>query len=305
MRRPQHPPREKVQISDSQVKNHNRCARRWAYQSVMKIDPPGEDKWNLIYGSGVHEGLEQLHRGNTLAGAITKGCGALKEDGKGEETQDMFDMLPAMLDGYTRHFLPQFSNYWMTGTTAAGEPTTEVWFEHLLDPYVEFRGKRDLFCVSRNDANHTLMADFKTTSQKDGGELGMTVLKNPQLARYCVSYCRQEFQWPKQVALIFLQKPKLKNFQSVLSAMRENPQLYSMKSEPVTPAFAEFALALEQVDLATGHQMYSIQRGYDERGLDAIDRVPANFDNCRMYGRDCGFIDGCHSGKPFHRRITL
>ncbi|MBD3260398.1 MAG: hypothetical protein GF334_01750, partial [Candidatus Altiarchaeales archaeon] len=108
--------RTSVNISDSAIKDKQRCCRRWAYTRVLKLRP-AEDLTNLLYGAGIHVGLEVIHMGGMLADAVRKAKQAAFEEGK----QKHFDLedkhyayMEAHLDGYTRHFYPQFNTIWET-----------------------------------------------------------------------------------------------------------------------------------------------------------------------------------------------
>lgn len=290
------PPRSIIKISDSALKEFQRCPLRWFYRYMLKLQPE-EDRFNLIFGNGVHVGLEWMHKGALFQEACDAGVRALREEGKGEETQEMFDLLPAMLHGYGTHFKPKFDSMW---TSLA----MEEWFEYDIDEFVQIRGKRDLKAESRGAPGHIALLDFKTTSYQDGGFLGKLVHRNAQCCRYCVSYCREVGEWPKEVGLVFLQKPKLRSTQAIADKMRNDASLYSIRTAPVTPDMARFAMAQEQADKHYGWLMYQLQQAYDQRGLEMVDSIPQNFNACDAYGGVCGFSLGCWSGCPMHRHLV-
>lgn len=291
-----HPPRTVAKISDSALKEYQRCPRRWAYRYLLKLDPQ-EDKWSLIYGNGMHTALEWIHKGSNYTNACEAGAAALRSEGKGEETQEMFDMLSAMIDGYCTHFLPMFNSMWKS-------VKMEEWFEHSIDEFVQMRGKKDLRAESKSLEGHTALFDFKSTSYSGGGPLGRQVGRNVQLARYSLSHVRQRGAWPQEVGLIFLQKPKLKSMGAIINSLKTNASLYSMATAPVNPQFAEFAMALEQADRRYGWQIQALQRQYDEQGVAMIGNLPANFNACEDYNRLCGFAAGCHCGKGAHTPLV-
>lgn len=279
-----------IEISDSQVKLFQKCPRSWAYQKLLKVQPE-EDRWNLYFGSGVHEGLEQLHNGDTLEAAVAKAEAKCGKDAP--DDAEMHAKAKALVHGYGQHFYPLYLNNWQT-------IASEEWYEYFPDPLVKMRGSRDNESVARIDPTHWGVYDFKTTGQIDGGDLGKNIGRNHQLSLYAVSKYRECGQWPKEQGLIFLRKPRHKTANAWIQQAREDHSLYSMRSEPFGPAEAWYALAVEQEMVATGKQMYALARAFDIHGAAALDLAVPNLNNCVVYNRLCGFAAGCHSCRPVH-----
>src|SRR6056297_1327775 len=187
-----------IEISDSQVKLFQKCPRSWAYQKLLKVQPE-EDRWNLYFGSGVHEGLEQLHNGDTLEAAVAKAEAKCGKDAP--DDAEMHAKAKALVHGYGQHFYPLYLNNWQT-------IASEEWYEYFPDPLVKMRGSRDNVSTARIDPSYMALLDFKTTGFKDGGDLGRTIKTNHQLGVYNVSKCREIGTWPKEIGLVFLQKPR-------------------------------------------------------------------------------------------------
>lgn len=283
-------PRPIIEVSDSQIKLYHRCPRLWAYKRLLNIDPP-EDKYNLIFGSGVHTGLEHLHKGASVQEALDKCRETCAKDAPKDEA--MRNQAAALVQGYSRHFFPIFSQNWNT-------TGSEVWYEYFPAPEVKVRGSRDLQACARINPDHFGLFDFKTSAYNDGGVLGKTIATNVQLSLYSISYCRLTGQWPSEQGLVFLQKPRTKNPQEWVQRAVSDPSLYSMKTEPYTPAMALYAMAVEQGIVTAGKQMHTIARLFDLHGPSALDLCMPIFDNCHAYGNICGFHQGCHACKPIH-----
>lgn len=280
-----------IEISDSQVKKFLTCERLWAYEKLLGVTPK-EDRTNLVYGIGVHAGLERLHLGASEQESA-EACGDTMQKEPGEWAQQI-ELAQAAVRGYTRHYYPVFCTYWQT-------VATEEWFEYFADPVVKVRGSRDNRSVLKTDAGHMAVWDLKTTSMKDGGDLGRTIATNHQLGNYSVSYVREHQQWPREIGLIFLQKPKNRDHNDCVSRLLSDPTLYSARSEPFTPQIANFSIAVEQEMAAAGRRMFALKRLYEQHGAAALDAALPDFNSCFTYGRMCGFSEGCHGGKPVHR----
>lgn len=282
-----------IEVSDSQIKLFQTCPRSWAYQKLLKIFPD-EDKWNLYFGSGVHGGLEVLHNGDYLQAAKQKAIEVCAKDAP--DDVEMQEKAAAIIEGYGKYFYPVYQQNWKT-------EASEEWYEYFPHPQVKMRGSRDNVSSARIDPSYWGIFDFKTTGFKDGGALGQTIPTNHQLAIYGISKCREVNQWPKEMGLIFLQKPRTKNHKDWIRNALSDPTLYSMKAEPFTPAMANYALAVEQEIIGTGLQMLALARIYDLHGTAALDSALPNFNSCFAYGRMCGFAQGCHNNRPLHKEM--
>jgi hypothetical protein len=280
-----------IEISDSQVKLFQSCPRSWAFQKLLKIQPE-EDRYNLYFGSGVHKGLERLHLGDDLAAAQNAARAACAKDAP--QDGEMAEKAAAMVGGYGLHFYKMYLQNWET--TAA-----EEWYEYFPDPLVKVRGSRDNKSRARLDPSHTGVFDFKTTAFKDGGDLGKNLKRNHQLALYAVSEMRLTGSWPSEYGLIFLQKPRSQDHRDWCQRALQDPSLYTMRNEPLTPEFAWYAMAVEEEMVVTGKQMHALARLFDLHGPAALEQALPNFNSCYEYGRECGFAKGCHSCKPIHR----
>lgn len=285
----------KLQISDSQLKNFQRCPRRWAYQKLLKLDPD-ENKWNLTFGCGMHKGIEHLHKGDTVAGAKAAAMGEIAKMPHHDE-RNMPEMLDAMVDGYSTFFFPTYQQYW---TTTA----VEEYYTMEIGTGVVCRGYRDLKCVMTENPGCKAVKDFKTTGMSGGGDLGATVDKNHQLALYCISEYEATGEWPAVTGLVFLQKPRSKSINTVLQQLRTNSALYFEVTTQVDQAFAAWAYSVKEQVGVYGNLMLAYTQAYEGQGSRAIDFIPANLNNCKMYGSMCGFCEGCHSGQPVHRRMA-
>lgn len=284
--------RQDVCLSHSQKNECQRCWRRWAYTKLIGLKPD-EDKWNLYYGSGVHEGIENLIKGNDMAGSVNAAKARMQKDGGTE--QDMFEMAPAALEGFSRHFLPGFLQAWQPIDIEGG-------FEYQIGPGVKFRGFRDLVARHRTDGRLG-MTDWKTTGSYDGGDIAKNVATNEQLAIYSLSWAREHGEWPQMCGLGFLAKPRLKKLEDVVKRLREDHSLYFYKPTMVNPLFANFAIEVERAAFTWGQQALRYAQDFDQRGYGAIEDMPPNFGECTKYGKRCGFYEGCMSGNPAHRNL--
>jgi hypothetical protein len=283
--------RTHIEISDSQVKLFQACPRSWAYQRLLKIKPE-EDRWNLYYGSAVHKGLEHLHKGDLLKGAVEAAVAVVQKDAPSDA--EMAAKAAAVVEGYARLFYPLYQTNWVT-------LACEEWYEYFSDPVVKIRGSRDNKSAAKQNMAHRATLDFKTTAFKDGGDLGKNLRFNHQLALYCISEYRVSQQWPQEMGLVFLQKPRTDDLAEWCRRAKTDAGLYTMKTEPVTPEFAWYALSVEEEMTLTGRKMFEIARAFDINGVSALNEVLPNYNGCFEYGRKCGFAQGCHSCKPIHR----
>lgn len=284
--------RQHIEISDSQVKKFKSCEFAWACQYLLKI-VPDEDKTNLIFGGGVHAGLEAVHNGSYEQEALDKIKAHFAKEGGDEKNMRLAQ---AMLRGYVRFFLPQYCANYRT-------VQSEGWFEYWPHEKVKVRGARDNISTLIANPSHHGVFDFKTTSFVGGGDLGKTVKTNQQLALYNISFAREYGFWPNEMGLIFLQKPKNSNIETQIERANNDPSLYSMVNEPVDVEAGQFAQAFERIMVNTGLRMLAIAQAFDHMGPSALDNALQNFESCYSYGRMCGFHKGCHSCRPAHHEL--
>ncbi len=282
-----------IETSDSQLKNAQRCPRRWGYQKLLKLDVD-EDMDNLVFGVSFHAGAEHYVKTGNLTGAIEKVIEAIKK-GKPDNIQEQLQLVPALLQGWVFHWLPKFlAEYDFVAV--------EEWFDLLPHATVRVRGFLDV--VARKKSTGKLVVrDYKTTGQSGGGDLGQNVNSNQQLALYAVAVRRTRGEWPEEVGLSFIQKPKNKDLADCVLKARTNPDLFYDRVVQVTPKFAEYALSVEASVVAWGQQMLYYRTLFRQQGIPAFEHIPPNFNNCQAYGRMCGFADGCHAGVPAHRSM--
>lgn len=282
-----------IEISDSQIKNFQRCPRRWAYEKILDLSPQ-EGRDNLILGNAVHDGLEEYTKTRDKIKAITASRDSITKSDQGTPTDLAWQIavVPAMVAGYIQHFFPAFDQEY-------DFVSAEQWFESTANPMVKFRGFKDLKVRSRKTGKICLF-DYKTTGMSGGGDLGKQVDTNNQLARYAVAERRETGEWPETVGLIFLQKPHINDPTAAALKAQTSPNFYYMFKTQVTPRFAAFALDVEKSDVIYGHQMLHYKEAYKRDGKAAIDSVPANYNECVVYNTLCGFAKGCHAGCPAH-----
>lgn len=282
-----------IDVSDSQEKLYLRCPRLWGYKKLLKLEVP-ESKDNLVMGDAIHAALEHyvLHRNVAAAQAL-----AMQKinAGKPENIQWQLQVVPAMIMGWVTLWLPGFEQEY-----EIIKPEEE--FSYFPHPLVKYRGKKDLLARKRSTGG-ILLLDYKSSGQKDGGELGEQVSVNHQLAIYSIDHMRKTGQWPAEVGLMFLQKPKKKNILDCINEARLMPSNYHEKIITVTPAFAQFAIDVEASDVLVAQQMLQYRELFRQRGLEAFTYIPPNFLNCTEYGTTCGFAAGCHVGVPCHKTL--
>lgn len=280
-----------VELSDSQIKTYQRCARRWAYEKILKVDP-NESKDNLVFGDAVHQGLETyIKSGDDLLAAKTAAITAINEGGHSAREWALL-VAPAMVEGWAKFWVPRFRARY-------AYVALEEWFEVYPHPQVRLRGYMDARAESLTTKRLSLW-DYKTTSDKTGGDLASNLSINNQLARYATSWRRLHNEWPEEVGLVFLKKPKKSDLAAACHDAQNNPENYFDRAMRVTPSFAAFALSVERSDVLYGLQMLHFKKLHAEHGAAALDAVPANFNNCEAYGSMCGFSKGCHVGSPLH-----
>jgi hypothetical protein len=288
-----------IDVSDSQIKAYKKCPRYWVYTKLLKLDD-GEDKWNLDFGGAVHTGLEHLHLGDTLQNALAKAGGEVASSPWRDEKMER--MVPAMVQGYAQHALPRWQQQWRL--PHGDRPAVEQWYSYHPDPEVHVRGSRDLVAVRRDDAQFVRVTDHKTTGSSGGGDLAKNIARNVQLALYAVSFAREFGQWPNEVALSFLQKPRRGDLDTICRELLASPDWYFVRERTVDHDFACFAMAVEHEVVAYGRQMAAIKTLVERDGPAACEHVPADLDACFAYNRWCGFSQGCHACDPAHRRLV-
>lgn len=283
-----------IDVSDSQLKEFARCPRRWGYTRLLKLDP-AEDKDSLIFGNAVHKGLDCLSKGMPFSQAILAAIEEVKK-GKPEDLQRQLIVVPALLEGFVKFFLPGFlAEYEYV--------KTEEWFEYNPSPTVKYRGFIDIIARSRKTGKAWVW-DYKTSSTTYARELTESLSYNHQLAIYAIAYRRIYGEWPEGVGLIFLSKPKHKEATTAAEAARTEKGLYTSVFQQVTPQFAQFAMEVETSDVVWAGLMAHYKELFVRLGCDAFAHIPPNFNNCKSYGSLCGFAGGCHKSKPAHTVIA-
>lgn len=288
---------ETVEVSDSQIKSYLSCPRCWGYKKILKLDP-AEDKDNLIMGDAFHAGAEHYVLNRSLELAQVLVINKIQK-GKPEDLQWQLQVVPAMLTGWARHWLPAFEQEY-----EIIKPEEE--FSYFPHPQVKYRGKKDLKARKRSTGG-IFIGDYKTSSKTTIGIMTQELHINRQLAIYSVDEMRKAGAWPQEVALIFASKPSKKG-KSILENAQEammTPSNYVTKTVQVTPQFAQFAIDVEASDVLIAHQMGEYRELYKKIGLRAFEFIPPNVTNCYSYGKECGFAKGCHSGNPCHRTLKL
>jgi len=277
-------------ISHSQDETFKRCNRRWAFEKILKLNPE-EDAKALIYGDGGHTALEKVLKGSSVTEGIQAGLNALRENGAHMPYfNQLSEWLPHHITGFFTHCYPSFYSEWeIVGVEQRGD--------HYLSNIIYWRGMLDLLACNRRTGGYGVF-DFKFSSDMYVQSLSRILGHSPQLARYTMAFYRIYNTWPETVGYIFLKKPKGKEAVTNLSS---DPNKYTIKSIPVTPKFAEYAISVEESDIQSALEMRRQRERYHKEGIVAIDTIPANFSNCFMYNSMCGFADGCHSGKPLHK----
>ena len=285
-----------IEISDSQIKSFCNCSRKWAYQKLLKLDP-AEDKDTMILGNAWHDGAEEYVKTGSMEKAIAAALAAIEKDKPGNAENQKI-LVPAMLIGWATHMLPSFMKEYEY-------IALEEWFSVEPNPeIVRMRGYKDAVTRKRATGKRCVF-DYKTTSDAYARDLTATLSSNNQLARYAMVERRVTGEWPEEVGLIFIFKPKSKDIMVAAENSRCDPGLYRMAIQQVTPAFAQFALAVEANDVLVAQQMKYYRDIVAQHGPIACDHIPANFDNCFSYGKMCGFAQGCHSGNPIHRTLPV
>jgi hypothetical protein len=285
-----------IDISDSQIKNFNRCQRRWAYEKVLGLSSE-EDKENMQLGDAFHKGMEKyVETQGNLPAAILESQTAVKNTWKDFEVPGWaFVVVPAMVEGAIRHWLPVFLQ---TYTYDA----VETWVEYTPHPAVKTRMYVDIY-ARKNTSRKLCVFDYKTTGSQGGGDVSKGLAFNRQLALYSIATYRTRGEWPEDVGLIFAQKPKKEDPIAAAKQAKDDPNLYYSRIQTVTPAFAQYAISLEHSDVMTALHMSAIKDNVKANGPIALDNVPANFEGCSKYNSMCGFSAGCHCGQPIHQTM--
>lgn len=284
---------EPIDVSDSQEKLFLRCGRLWGYKKLLKLDVE-ENKDNLVMGDALHSAFEHFVLNRNLAAAQQLAMSKIQQ-GNVTNREWQLQVVPAMIYGWATLWLPSFEREY-----EILKPEEE--FSYFPHPLVRYRGKKDLRARKRSTGG-ILLLDYKSSGQKDGGELGEQVLINHQLAIYAIDEMRRVGTWPEEVGLMFAQKPKKKDILQCVQDARTLPSNYHSKIIPVTPRFAQFAIDVEASDVLVAQQMLQFRELYRQRGIEAFEYIPPNFLNCSEYGTTCGFAKGCHNGAPCHRTL--
>lgn len=283
-----------IEVSDSQYKSYQGCPRKWAYQKLLKLES-SENKDSMHVGNAAHDGMEEYIKTGSMDKAHEAALKALIES-KPTNLEYAKMLVPSMLIGWATHWLPSFLKEYEY-------VALEEWFTSEPNPeVVRIRGFKD--CVARKRSTmKRCVFDYKTSSDAYFRDLAATLESNNQLARYTMAEYRQFGEWPAEVGLVFLLKPKSKDAMVACENARCDPSLYRMLIQQVTPKFAEYSIAIEQNDILMAQQMKFYRDLVTERGPQACDYIPANFDNCFNYGSMCGFAQGCHSAHPAHQNL--
>lgn len=287
---------DRVDVSDSQLKAFQQCMRKWAYNKILGLDAE-EDKRAMVYGDGLHNGLEVMGKGGALADMIAAMEKTYSEPEKWKHLvpEEDFALGRAHLTGFVTHFWPVWSRQWQLREA-------EQWFEYQPVPWVNIRGKKDNTSVSITTGGFGIF-DYKASSAQYSNTLKQTLEWNVQLALYALDHRRKTGQWPDAVGLIFLMKSSKKDVRDKIKQLREDPGMYQTAIQTVTPRFAAFAIDMEKAYCAQGWLMLSYIRDYLERGPVAMDLIPPNYDSCQGWTDKCGFSSGCHAGCPAHRSL--
>lgn len=284
-----------IEVSDSQIKNFQDCARKWAYHKLLGLSE-SEDKNAMFFGNAWHDGAEEYIKSRSIEKAINAALTALNKD-KPTDLETAKLLVPALLTGWVIHFLPGFEKEYEY-------IATEQWFSHSPNKDVlTIRGFKDAVCLYRPTRERCVF-DYKTSGASYAAELISTLSSNNQLARYATAERREFGAWPKTVGLIFAMKPRNKDIQVACENARCDPDMYKLVKQEVTPEFAEFALSVEVNDTLIGQQMQFYKQAVAQRGPQACDSIPANFGACYAFGRFCGFAAGCHKGRPAHQALA-
>ena len=283
-----------IEVSDSQYKSFQGCPRKWAYQKLLKIEAE-ENKDNMHLGNAAHDGMEEYIKTRDMTKATAAALKALTES-KPTNLEYQKMLVPSMLVGWATHWLPSFdAEYEFVAL--------EEWFTSEPNPdVVRIRGFKDVVAKKRSTGQRCVF-DYKTSSEAYARDLIATLGSNNQLCRYATAERRQTGQWPAEVGLVFLFKPKAKDPMIACENARCDPSLYRTVIQQVTPQFAEFALAVEQNDVLMAQQMQFYRDLVANRGPQACDFIPADFNNCFQYGQMCGFAQGCHVARPAHHNL--
>lgn len=284
-----------IEVSDSQFKSFTDCERKWAYQKLLNLTPD-EDKDTLIMGQAWHAGAEEYVK---TGGDMTKATEAIMaEIAKGKPGNAEYQKLivPAMLIGWAVHWLPGFlAEYEFVAL--------EEWFAVEPNPeIVRIRGYKDVVAKKKATGKRCVF-DYKTSSSAYAQDLIATLSSNNQLARYATAERRVTGDWPQEVGLVFVFKQKAKDPMVAAANARSDPGSYKHVVQQVTPQFAAFALAVEANDVLVAQRMQQYRDLVAQHGPQALDYIPANFNNCFSYGKMCGFAQGCHSACPAHTKL--
>ena len=284
-----------IEVSDSQFKSFQGCPRKWAYTKLLGLTSD-EGKDAMHFGNAGHDGLEEFIKTGSMDKAIEAAIKSLNET-KPTNLEYAKMVVPSMLIGWASLWLPAFlRDYEFIAL--------EQWFTSSPNPdIVRIRGYKDAV-VQKRSTGRRCVFDYKFSSEMYARDLVATLESNNQLARYTMAEWREHKQYPSEVGLVLLLKPKAKDPMVACQNARCDPSLYRTVTQQVTPKFAEFSIAVEQNDVLMAQQMQFYRDLILERGPQGCDYIPANFDNCFNYGSMCGFAQGCHSACPAHMKLA-
>lgn len=285
-----------IQLSDSQIKTYQRCARLWGYQKLLNLQTT-DNKDAMHLGNAAHDGMEQYIKTRDMTKAVEAVMAALNKD-KPTNIEYCKMLIPAMLVGWASFWLPDFDKeYEFIGL--------EEWFDCFPNKDVlHLRGFKDVVARKRSTGERCVF-DYKTASDSYFRDLAGSLSSNNQLARYATSDYRLTGRWPGETGLVFLCKPRAnEDITKACVKLRTDPNMYKMLKQPVTPEFAEFALSVERNDVVMAAQMQWYRDEVAKHGPRAMDYVPANLDACDNYGTKCSFAAGCHIGRPVHQALA-
>ena len=165
-----------------------RCRRKWSFISKIReyLEPLGDTKSYLWFGTGVHFALEDYHGYNRF-GDPFKAFEAYMDCFKKEELSDAHleaaDLFEGMLIHYTKRWLPrrkEFNTLWIDGV-----PQVEVEFSIYIPELSDYAGRpvvyQGKFDRAVYDSDKKVwINDYKTAAQFDIQKLET----DPQISAY-------------------------------------------------------------------------------------------------------------------------
>ena len=289
-------------LTQSEIMLRMNCPRKWYFRYVRKIKRQGTFSWALLYGSAIHEMLDQYYRNfpsgpdDIVAPPFPFESDVILTPSQNEEYKYWRKLADIIFQRYAFYWRKVDEHYRIVSTEQEYETTYRGF---------RLRGKIDLQLNPNLNSDAMFIMDHKTVSeysrsQYDGWNFRF------QFLFYAWLYWRATGKEPAGILVNGLRKPALRRSER----KSESPTAFLQRiEEHITQYPSEY---FQRERLTFDHntlkrfqedgldpiltQFEWIKSGYapQARDLKAL-LVSMNSDHCQVYNRPCEFLDLCQS----------